>query len=201
MRHNPPAFLPVACGALLVFTGCTGESSTKSAAPHSGTSSPSFDARPAHPVELGCDDAGSGEEPSGAGSLTSAGLTLEGLAQPTTQVPSATQQGLLVPAGSSQHFRKAPAYLAAGAGPVTIELLEPAPGHALAWVPASDWSGRPDLRPWMTTTVTLDGCPDRDVTYFGGVMANRSDACLDLRVKPADGPERDTPRQLNGDPC
>lgn len=191
----------MACGALLVLAGCTGESSTDSAAPRSGSSSPSLDARTAQPVELRCAEAGSGEDPRGAGNLTVAGLTLEGLAQPSTEVASATQQGLLVPAGSSQHFRKAPAYLAAEAGPVTIELVEPAPGHALAWVPASDWSGRPDLRPWMTTTVTLDGCPDRDVTYFGGVLASQSDACLNLRITPADGPKRETRLQLNGDPC
>jgi hypothetical protein len=150
---------------------------------------------------LGCADAGSGDEPSGAGDITIAGLTLEGLSQRTTEVPSATQAGLLVPAGSSQHFRKAPAYLAAGAGPVTIQLVEPGPDHALAWVPANDWSGRPDLRPWMTTTVTLAGCPDRDVTYFGGVLANQSDACLNLRIKHADGPETDTRLQLDGSAC
>ena len=191
----------MACGALLVVAGCTGTSSTDSAAPRSGSSSPSFDARPTQPVVLRCADAGSGDDPSGAANLAVAGLTLEGLSQPATDVPSATQAGLLVPAGSSQHFRKAPAHLAAGAGPVTIQLVEPAPGQALAWVPASDWSGRPDLRPWMTTTVTLDGCPDRDVTYFGGVLANQSDACLKLRIEHANGPEKDTRLQLDGSRC
>lgn len=137
----------------------------------------------------------------GTGNLAIAGLTLEGLSRPTTDVPSAPQLGLLVPDGSGQHFRKAPAHLAAGAGPVTITLAEPLPGHALAWVPASDRSGRPDLRPWMTTTVTLDGCPDRDVTYFGGVLANRPDACLDLRIRQANGPERGTRLRLDGKPC
>lgn len=162
---------------------------------------PTFAAPRAQPVVLRCTDAGSGDEPSGAGDVAIAGLTLEGLSQPATEVPSATQAGLLVPAGSSQHFRKAPAYLAAGGGPVTLELLTPPPGQTLAWVPAREWSGRPDLRPWMSSTVTLDGCPDRDATYFGGVLATEPAACLNLRVTRADGAREEMRLRLDGNPC
>lgn len=108
-----------------------------------------------------------------------------------------------MPAGSDLRFRKVPAHLPAGAGPVTVELAAPTGDQALAWVPATEWTGggRPELRRWLARRVTFDGCPDRDVTYFGGVLAGRADACLHLRIQPAGAGSRDLRLRLDGAPC
>jgi len=185
----------------VVCAGCRSGSST--APPRDGSSAASFDIRSADPTELGCADAGSGSTPSGPGDLAIAGLTLEGLSGEVGDIPPATRAGLDLPAGHDLRFRKAPAHLSARTGPITVELVAPAGGRALAWVPAIEWTGggRPDLRPWLTSRVTFHGCPDRDVTYFGGVLADRADTCLHLRIQPTGAPVEDVRLRLDGHPC
>ena len=198
--RRPVVVALVACCTAVGGAGCTAGSSSD--APSGGTAM-TVDARSAGPTELGCADAGSGSTPTAPGDLTIAGLTLEGLAGEVRDIPPASRAGLDVPARSDLRFRKAPAHVAAGAGPVTVELAQPTGDQALAWVPATEWTGegRPDLRRWVTGRVTFDGCPDRDVTYFGGVLADRGDACLHLRIQPTGTPAEEVRLRLDGHPC
>ena len=154
------------------------------------------------PVQLTCADAGGGNAPSGSSRMTAAGL-LEGLATVVTDVPLASDVGLIVPAGRKQYFRKSPAYLPAGSAAVTVELTGPATGEGLAWVPAADWvrGKSPDLRPWITNKVTFAGCPDRDSTYFGGLLATDPHACLDLAVEQQGKAKVVKRLQLDGHVC
>lgn len=155
-------------------------------------------------VELRCADAGSGSgsgAPNGA-NVAAGGLTLEDLALPNSQLPRATELNFRVPTrAAEQHFRKTPADVVTGAGPVTVELLESTDGAALMWVSADQWSSSLDARRWMTTKVTFDGCPHRDVTYFGGLFAPAPDSCLHLRIRPSGVPATDRRLRLDGNPC
>jgi hypothetical protein len=187
-----------AATAVLLLAACSTDRSTK---PSPVVPLPSSSAvAPAEPVELTCADAGGGNAPS---DVTAAGLNLEGPAAEITDPPLASDVGLIVPVGSNQHFRKAPAYLPAGSPPVTIELTTPTAGQGLAWVPAADWAGGspPDLRPWITNKVTFAGCPDRASTYFGGLLATDPRACLDLTVAQEGKAVVAQRLRLNGSAC
>lgn len=153
-------------------------------------------------VELRCADAGSGSGAPNGANVSAGRLTLEDLARPIDDLPRAGDLNFRVPAGDpARHFRKSPADLDPGAGPVTVELLEPADGQALMWVPADQWGSSLDARRWMTTSVTFDGCPDRAVTYFGGLLAPTADSCLHLRIRPPGIPAVDRRLRLDGNPC
>jgi hypothetical protein len=178
---------------LLVTVACTASSPTRppsdSAAPShttSGSSTPPSD----RTVRLSCADAGSGNTPTGNDGLAIGGITLEGLAGNVAGSPT-TDLGVSVPTGDTLYFFKAPAWLEAGAA-ATIELQPTARGY-LAWVPARIWTsgaGGVDLTQWMASKLVLDGCPDRDVTYFGGLLSTDPHICLKLHVADATGKSR-----------
>ena len=186
---------PVLSVALLA--ACT---SSPEASPTGSRTSESASARPE--VELGCADAGNGSAVASGTSLSVGGLTLEDVARPLAGVPRAGDLGFRMPDGSAeQRLRKTPADVAAGTGPVTVELIDPADGEALMWVPADQWSSSLDAGRWMTAKVTFDGCPDRDVTYFGGLLAPAPGRCLHLRIRPAGAAAQDHRQRLDGRPC
>lgn len=142
-------------------------------------------------MQLSCADAGTGNTRTGNDGLAIGGITLEGL---TGNVAGSrtTDVGVRVPTGDTLYFFKAPVWLKAGAA-ATIELPAAARGY-LAWVPAGIWTGRGagdvDLTPWMASKLVLAGCPDRDVTYFGGVLSTDSHICLKLHVADETGNSR-----------
>ncbi len=202
----------------LSLTACTGSQDPPSPPPWVAPTStgppgpletiPPPTTAPTRSIKLGCADAGYANKP--GGDLTVGGLTLENLAQGSLDegsdpypVPLATDVGLVVSPGSTQRFQKSPAYLKAGTGPFTLELIRPVAGQALAWVPSKDWTGGspPDLRPWMTDRLTLTGCADRDTAYFGGVLVPTPDSCLILRIQQPDGPAQVKRIRLDGKPC
>jgi hypothetical protein len=186
----------VAVSAAVFVAGCTGTSPE----PAPTASSVAAPTSSAGPIRLTCADAASGSAPVGPGNVSVAGLTLEDLARPVSSLPRAGDTGATAPSGD-QRIRKVPAYLPAGSPPVTVELLDPAPGQALVWVPAGRWSGRPDLRPWASTEVTLAGCPGTDATYLGGILADEPDACLHLNVQRAGDQPQTIRIRLDGHPC
>ena len=188
----------VAAGAvLLVMAACTSPSSVRSP---SASEMPSHvtsgsDAPSSHrTVRLTCADAGSGSAPTGDGDGVTDRITLEGIAG-NVEGSRPADVGLNVPTGDTLYFIKAPAWLKAGAA-ATIE-LSPASGGYLAWVPARIWTGGGgavvDLTPWMASKLVLDGCPDRDVTYFGGLLSTDRNICLKLQVADAFGKFRQIP--------
>jgi hypothetical protein len=159
-------------------------------------------ASPKSVVELRCSDAGSGSAAPNGANVSVGGLTLEALAQPMTDVPRATDLNLRIPAGTAdQRFRKTPADVAMGSGPVTVELVEPAGGQALMWVPAAQWGSSLDPSRWTSAKVTFAGCPDRDATYFGGLLAPTPSSCLHLRIRPAGAPAQEQRLRLDGQTC
>ena len=184
----------VAAGAVLVLiAACTTASPMRSpsdsaAPPHatSGSSAP-----PSYrTVRLSCADAGSGIAPTGNAGLAIGGITLEGLAGNVEGFTPA-DVGLNVPIQDTLYFIKAPAWLKAGAA-ATVELSS-ATGGYLAWVPAQIWTsgaGGVDLTPWMASKLVFDGCPDRDVTYFGGLLSTDPNVCLKLHIADAAGESR-----------
>jgi hypothetical protein len=183
---------PVAAVAvLLVLAACTTSSSlgspSSSATPSQSASVPS--APPSRQsVRLSCADAGSASEPTGNSGLTVGDLTLEGLLGNVVGSPPA-DVGLSVPPGETLYFFKTPVWLKAGAA-ATIE-LPPTSGGYLVWVPARIWTGvnggGVDLAPWLTSKLVFDGCPDRDSTYFGGLMSTDRNMCLKLHIVLASG--------------
>lgn len=193
----------VACVILACAAGCTSTASSTPSRTKPPRSSPSPDAVTHTSIELGCADAGSGTAPDGAGDVTAGGLILEGLAAQMSDVPLATDVGLVVAPGSSQHFRKSPAYLNPRTTPITIELMTPRPGQALAWVPAHQWTSGapPNLQRWTTERVTFTGCADRDVTYFGGLLANNANACLHLKITQSGKAPESKHLRLDGKRC
>ena len=168
-------------------------------------SAPRMDAAPSRGIELSCADAGSATAADAKGShnLTFGGLTFEGLAATTSEVPLATQVGLTVGPNSDQHFRKTPAYLLAGAPPIVVESTGPAAGQGLAWVPSRLWTSGtpPNLRPWIASKVTFDGCPDHDSTYFGGLLAADPQGCLHLSIQQRGHPPQSLRLRLTGASC
>ena len=169
----------VAAGAVLVLiAACTTASPMRSpsdsaAPPHatSGSSAP-----PSYrTVRLSCADAGSGIAPTGNAGLAIGGITLEGLAGNVEGFTPA-DVGLNVPIQDTLYFIKAPAWLKAGAA-ATVEL-------------SSATGGGVDLTPWMASKLVFDGCPDRDVTYFGGLLSTDPNVCLKLHIADAAGESR-----------
>jgi hypothetical protein len=107
---------------------------------------------------------------------------------------STADAGLGVPKGQRLYFAKTPAWLEAGAARTTIELSASSRGY-LAWVPAQIWTkgGPIDLRRWMTSKLVFDSCPDRDITYLGGLLSTDPHMCLTLHVTVAAGESRPVP--------
>ena len=176
---------------LLLLAACTASSPKPSPSPSttplSTSSSPA--ARLANrTVELSCLDGGSGNAPAGADGPTVGGLIFEGLVG-NVEGSSAADVGLGVPQGQPLYFIKVPAWLKGGSAKTTIELSASSGGY-LAWVPAPVWTGgggEIDLTPWMTSELVIDGCPDRDSTYFGGLLSTNPHICLTLDVSDAAG--------------
>ena len=50
--------------------------------------------------------------------------------------------------------------------------------------------GKIDLTPWTASKLVLTGCPDRDSTYFGGLLSTDPHMCLTLSVAGPTGPPR-----------
>ena len=181
-----------ACGAMLfLVVACTASSSEASPSPSTTQSSASSGsaARLANrTVELSCLDGGSGNAPAGADGPTLGGLIFEGLAG-DVEGSTPADVGLGVPPGHPLYFIKAPAWLKGGSAKTTIELPALSGGY-LAWVPAPVWTGGGggiDLTPWMTSKLVIDACPDRDSTYFGGLLSTDPHICLTLHVSDAAG--------------
>ena len=142
-------------------------------------------------MELSCLDGGSGNAPTSADGPTVGGLIFEGLVG-NVEGSSPADVGLSVPTGHPLYFIKAPAWLKGGSAKTTIELSASSGGY-LAWVPEGIWTGGGggiDLTPWMTSTLVLDGCPQRDSTYFGGLLSTDPQICLTLHVSDAAGESR-----------
>ena len=183
---------------LLLVAACTTSfpvrSPSNSASPSHATSGSSTP--PSHPtVRLSCADAGSGNAPTGNSNLVIGGVTLEGLAGNVVGAHPA-DIGLTVPTEHPLYFVKAPAWLKAGAPITTIELSSASGGY-LAWVPARIWaaggSSGVDLTPWMASTLVFDGCPDRDTTYFGGLLSTNANICLTLQISDRSGTSEQIP--------
>lgn len=190
--------------AIVVCAACTGTPSTRSTT-HYSPSPSSADAAPSEAIELTCSDAGDGNAPAARspGDLTLGGLTFEGLSATRQEIPLASEVGLEVAPNSDQHFRKTPAYLRAGTRAIVVQLAAPATGQALGWVPSRLWTSgtSPDLRPWMASRVTFDGCPGRDSYYLGGLLATDPQACLALSVHQTGHPAQSRRLRLTGAPC
>lgn len=181
---------------LLVTAACTMSPSPHSpsnsaTSPHStsGSTMPPSD----RTARLTCADAGSGLTPTGGGNLAAGGITFEGLSG-NVHGSSTADLGMSAPTGDTLYFFKSPAWLKAGAA-ATIE-LSPASGGYLAWVPARIWTSGasgPDLTPWMASKLVFAGCPDRDVTYFGGLLSTDPHLCLNLHITDETGTTRQIP--------
>lgn len=173
---------------------------TGSTRPESSASNPGS---PSHAtIELTCNNATtSARSPLSSTDLVIDGLTVEDAAHIEPSVPQAADVGVM---GAHGFFRKAPAYLRRGSPPITIELVAPTTGAALAWVPADVWTSDepPNVSRWLTTKVILDGCPDSGSTYLGGFLADDPDTCLVLDISSSDGKPAVSARfQLDGKPC
>jgi hypothetical protein len=185
VRRRLPAVLLLA----LSLSGCSGSSPAAPSGPGSSTTtsstpSPSTGPGTDRSIAFTCSDAGSGSLGDGIGpALVVDSLTFEGLRGTVKEVPRAVDVGLKVPAElAGWHFRKAPIYLPAAAATVTLQ-MNPAIAAAFAWVPAPVWtSGSGDLTRWATRSVSFASCPDRTATYFGGIVAESSRACLRFTV-------------------
>jgi hypothetical protein len=154
-----------------------------------------------HAVELTCNNATtSAGSPRGPADLVIGGLTLEDAAHIEPSVSRAADVGVM---GAHGFFRKVPAYLRGGSPPITIELVAPSTGAALAWVPAGVWTGDgpPNVSQWLTTKVILDGCSDSGSTYLGGLVADDPATCLALHVSQDGKPGVQARFQLDGKPC
>ncbi|MEP7021239.1 MAG: hypothetical protein ABI808_11340 [Pseudonocardiales bacterium] len=174
-----------------------------STAPPTVASSPPPSSRPAGgPVELSCADSISASPGDGPGILSVNGLTLEG-ASGDLRGAAPASVGLRAPAGPRLYFVKSPAYLNATTAPITVELTASSKGY-LAWVPARIWTGSGgspiDLRPWVTSRLTFDGCPDRDTSYLGGLLASNPHVCLTVHVRRAGAATSEATR-LGGAGC
>lgn len=185
-----------AATVLLSLPACTAPTSPQSRSQSAKPSqaAPGSTLLPSHEtVRLSCADAGTGITPTDADSFAADGITLEGGAGDTKgSLPA--EVGVSVRTNQTLYFLKTPAYLKAGAT-ATIE-LSPASGGYLAWVPARTWTsatGAVKLAPWMTSKVVFDGCPDRDSTYFGGLLSTNPNMCLELPITEASGKSQQIP--------
>lgn len=153
-------------------------------------------------VTLTCADAGTGNAAGGPGDLVLGSVVLEGMATRAVAIPKAADVRVIVPEGLDWFFHKAPVWMKAGSGRVTLQIVDSG-ADAFAWVPSPIWTSEkaPDLRQWVARTVTFQGCPDRDVTYFGGILAADPNACLDLVVQTDIQPTNTKRVALAGGPC
>lgn len=198
------AWVMAAGAVLLLTTACTSTSSitvTNTRAAPSQIAASTLARGPKTAVEvtlqLSCADAGSGTSPDGASTATGVGLVLQGVDHAVEGVKPG-DVGLQVSGDRTLYFFKAPAWLPAATGATTIELPPHSTGY-LAWVPAQVWTGardagggKIDLTPWTASKLVLRGCPDRDSTFFGGLLSTDPYMCLTLTVAGPTG----QPRQI-----
>lgn len=119
-------------------------------------------------------------------------VAVESLAPPGGQMFPAAQVLNSVSATDRRYFAKAPVYMPAGAGPVSIKVIEPK-GVTLGWVPGYLWTDpRRDysLADYETRWVTFEGCND-PATYLGGVLSTEPATCATFEITTArSGPTR-----------
>lgn len=152
--------------------------------PSEPTSTPSEGVAP-DPIRLGCDAAGVTKTASQHVShgVLVGGQTLGDLEGPTS-VPRATSVGLQPPSTKQDwYFIKAPLTVQAGAGPITLKVRSHS-AQRLSWVSSEVWTSgtAPNLADWATTEVTFEGCPDRNVTYLGGLLTRKANGCALIQV-------------------
>lgn len=201
--------LVVAVGILIVSTGCTGSisevpvASSGSPSPQSGSTVPAGENGQFGAVTLSCTDSGSGTRGDAHRDLQLGSVLLEGAEGSRTSTPRAVSVGLRVPKWAEEwRFLKSPVYVSRGLAVTTISLTE-TDGRALAWVPASDWTSGspPNLTDWLASSVTFEGCPDRDVVYFGGFLADTNQSCVAIDARIAGRPAGSARVSLGGSAC
>lgn len=104
--------------------------------------------------------------------------------------PAADVLGSRAPAG--RYFAKAPVYLPAGTGPVTVAVLGRTP-VTLAWVPGYLWTNprrQYDVTDFQTRRLTFEGCDGAAATYLGGVLSTRPAGCAELGITTPRHPPR-----------
>jgi hypothetical protein len=104
------------------------------------------------------------------------------LRAPLGTLPKAMNVGIPAPS-PAWSFRKAPLFLAADAGRVTLTV--PDDGRQfLLWTPSSTWVGADAdaKRPWVTAQVTASGC-DSGSSFFGGILVLDPERCFPLTIQ------------------
>lgn len=155
---------------------------------------------PLHAVTLSCAQGATGlslPEPADP-----SGVTIEQLGSSASALSFRGSDFRLTGTYATAPFRKAPIYVANSVH--TVVLAVPADGRqVLGWVPFDVWTTQdqpPDLRRWITSTLTLKSCPAATVGFLGGIFAADSSRCFPLTTT-IDGKSSTRPIRLSGDRC
>lgn len=167
--------------------------------PQTTTFSSVHESAPLHAVTLSCAQGAAGltlPEPADP-----SGVTIESLVS-TMTLSAKGSDFRLTGTYATAPFRKAPIYVADRVH--TVVLTVPPDGRqALGWVPLDVWTTQtppPDLRRWITSTLTLKSCPAATVGYLGGIFAADPTRCFPLTTT-IDGKSSTRPIRLSGDRC
>ncbi len=117
-------------------------------------------------------------------------------------VPLARDVGLIVPSDRDWLFRKSPITVTAGTESVTVSVPDDGK-QFLAMVPPSVWTNGtpPNLTQWSQTSITIQPCSDRAVSFLGGVLALASDQCFALHFQTESGLRDERQVRLDGQAC
>ena len=158
---------------LLALCGCTGKSEPPRASESKAAARPSLST--SRQSSLSCNDGGLATPDTSAKPLTIDGVVFERL--------GASESTFKLPQLDGFYFLKSPVYLPAGAAAITLETLNPEEA-GLAWVPAAVWTAGRDfeISDYAAAKVTFQGCPDKAVAYFGGLLLTKPALCTALRL-------------------
>jgi hypothetical protein len=153
-------------------------------------------------VRLQCTDGVADSGPILPGLLLTEGVG-SALRATMSSLPKAVNVGIWAPS-NEWSFRKAPLFLAAGSGTVTLEVPDDGKQY-LVWTSADVWTGdhasAEARRVWTTPKVIAEACKGTTISFYGGLLILEPAHCFPLTIVRTGHPAETQVIRGNGKTC
>lgn len=117
-------------------------------------------------------------------------------------VPKVSDVGVVVKHDGLSVIRKSPITASRFDGTVTVTLSAGAVYFAYPWDDSWTSGSRPlDLTPFLTKSMTFEGCPDASIMVLGGIVADRPDQCFVISARRGNASIGSERIRLDGQKC